>query len=174
MGNEKFLFRARDRAAAPEERTSHPWNPKSEIVGHMLGDRVGLKRIGIHHVTIPAGKESWVFHSHLTEEEFIFVLSGRGVLEIEDETFELEPGDFAGFPTPSVAHHIRNPFDQPFTYLTGGERHEMEIADYPRHGRKLIRTGPKLEIFPHSARQSFQEAAAEILGGADAARDRGS
>jgi uncharacterized cupin superfamily protein len=174
MGNEKFIFRARDRAATPEDRTSHPWNPNSEIVGHMLGDRVGLKRIGIHHVTIPPEKESFVFHSHQTEEEFVFVLSGRAVIEIDDETFELEPGDFVGFPTPSAAHHIRNPFAEPFTYLTGGERNELEIADYPRHGRRLVRIGQKLEIYPNSARQSFSQAAAELNArtGPDRGRDR--
>jgi uncharacterized cupin superfamily protein len=165
MAHEKLIFRAKDRATTPEGRHSHSWNINSEMRGHMLGDKVGLKRIGIHHITIPPGKENFVFHSHQTEEEFLFVLSGRAVIEIEDETHGLEPGDFVGFPTPSVAHHVRNPFDEPFTYLSGGERRDVEIADFPRHGRRMVRIGDKVDIYPHSARKSFEEAAADFRSG---------
>ena len=165
MAHEKLIFRAKDRAAIPDRPRSHPWNSKSEMRGSRLGDKVGLKRIGVHHITIPPGKESFVFHSHLTEEEFLFVLSGRALIEIEDETYQLEPGDFVGFPAPSVAHHVRNPFDEPFVYLTGGERHEVEIADFPRHGRRMVRVGRTIEIYPHSAQQSLEEAATDFKAG---------
>jgi hypothetical protein len=30
------------------------------------------------------------------------------------------PGDFLGFPTPSVAHHLRNPFTEDFVYPPAG------------------------------------------------------
>jgi uncharacterized cupin superfamily protein len=162
MAHERLIFRAKDRAAAPDGPHSHPWNANSEMRGHMLGDKVGLKRVGVNHITIPPGKESFVFHSHHTEEEFLFVLSGRALIEIEDETHQLEPGDFVGFPTPSVAHHVRNTFDEPFVYLSGGERRELEIADFPRHGRRMVRIGRNVDIYPVSAGQSFEEAAADF------------
>jgi uncharacterized cupin superfamily protein len=89
-----------------------------------------------------------------------------------DETFELGPGDFVGFPTPSVAHHVRNPFDEPFICLSGGERHQVEIADFPRHGRRMVRIGEQVDIFPHAARQSFTDAAPEFTARAAVDRER--
>jgi uncharacterized cupin superfamily protein len=68
---------------------SHPLNPKSEVHMRSLGDAVGLERLGIHIMRIPPGKESFVFHMHHTEEEFIYVLSGRGIAEIGDEEHEV-------------------------------------------------------------------------------------
>ncbi|MEM9491829.1 MAG: cupin, partial [Myxococcota bacterium] len=59
---------------------------------------------------------------------------------------EVGPGDFMGFPTPSVAHHLRNPFDEELVYLSGGERKSMEIADFPRLGKRLLRVGSKVSI----------------------------
>ena len=49
------------------------------------------------------------------------MLSGRGIARIDDHEYEVSAGDFMGFPTPSVAHHLTNPFDEDLTYLMGGE-----------------------------------------------------
>jgi len=51
-------------------------------------------------------------HSHQHEEEWLYILSGRGIAEIDGEELEVGPGDFMAFPTPSVAHHLTNPFDE--------------------------------------------------------------
>jgi len=88
------LSRAADRAKVPEESFSHPFNPNSQIFGRMLSDGTGLERMGVHFIRIPAGKESFVYHRHRTEEEFIYVLSGRGIAEIDGEDYEVGPGDF--------------------------------------------------------------------------------
>ncbi len=71
----------------------------------------------------------------------MFMLSGRGVAEIDGGEHEVGPGDFMGFPTPSVAHHLRNDSDDDLVYLVGGERKEMEIAEFPRLGKVVIRVG---------------------------------
>ena len=52
----------------------------------------------------------------------------------------LGPGDFLGFRTPGCAHHIKNPFGEDLVCLMGGERREIEIAEFPRLGMRLIRT----------------------------------
>ena len=101
----------------PEQKFSHPLNPNSEISGVSLSEAVGLQRIGFHLATIPPGKESFIYHSHQFEEEFIFILSGKGIAEIDNQEFEVSSGDFMGFPTPSVAHHLRNPFEEDLIYF---------------------------------------------------------
>ncbi|WP_394827859.1 cupin domain-containing protein [Pendulispora albinea] len=52
-------------------------------------------------------------HSHREQEDTFYVLEGILTLQVDDETFDLGPGDFATIP-PGVAHtfdNIRN--DQP-------------------------------------------------------------
>jgi uncharacterized cupin superfamily protein len=149
------LIRASDRAAMAEESFTHPLNPKSLIHGVSLGDATGLRRIGFHVARVPKGKESFVRHSHLLEEEFIFVLSGRGIAEIDDEQHEVGPGDFLGFPTPSVAHHMKNPFDEDLVYISGGERREAEIAEFPTLGKRMIRLGGKVSIHAIATEEAF-------------------
>jgi uncharacterized cupin superfamily protein len=70
----------------------------------MLGRTLGLVRTGVNIGRVPPGKESFVYHLHHREEEWIYVLAGKGIAEIDDQEFEVEPGDFMAFPTPSVAH----------------------------------------------------------------------
>ncbi len=97
---ERFLVKA-DEVAEQAGSFSHPWNPNSEIIGTRLSTLVGLSRTGVSLICIPAGKESFVYHSHQREEEWIYVISGRGVAEIDYEEFEVAAGDFMGLPTPS-------------------------------------------------------------------------
>jgi uncharacterized cupin superfamily protein len=129
-----------------EIRFQHPLNPNSEIHGHQLGRLAGLQRTGVNLIRLPAGKESFLYHSHATEEEWLYVLSGRAIAEIGDREYEVGPGDFMGFPAPSVAHHLRNPFAEECVYLCGGENHELEVAEYPRLGLRLIRRPEGAEV----------------------------
>lgn len=126
---------------------SHPWNPNSLIRGTQISRLVGLKRAGVSLAKIPAGKESFVYHAHHREEEWIYILSGRGIAEIDGEEFEVGAGDFMGFPTPSVAHHLSNPYDEALIYLMGGESLDVEIADFPRLGKRMLREGEQVEIY---------------------------
>ena len=140
---------------AHEESFSHPWNPRSLIRGTHLSALAGLVRTGVSLVHIPPGKESFVYHTHHCEEEWVYILSGRGIAEIDGQEHEVGPGDFMGFPTPSVAHHLRNPFAAELVYLMGGESREVEIADYPRLGRRMVRRGATMDIYPLDAGVPF-------------------
>jgi uncharacterized cupin superfamily protein len=54
-----------------------------------------------------------------------------------------------------VVHHLRNPYDEDLAYLVGGENHEVEIADFPRLGKRMIRRGQDVEIYDTSDAHSF-------------------
>jgi len=124
----------------------HPLNPKSHAGYRSLSDALGLERIGFHLVRVPPGKEANEYHTHRFEEEFYFVLEGRGVVLIDGEEHEVGPGDFIGFRAPSPPHLMTNPFEDEIVYLVGGERREFEIAEFPRHDKVLIREGRNVWI----------------------------
>ena len=77
-GAGQFVVRARE-AEEQATRFSHPWNPNSELFGTRLSSLVGLGRVGVSRMRMPPGKESFVYHSHYRDEEWTYVLSGRGV-----------------------------------------------------------------------------------------------
>ena len=137
---------------------SHPWNPNSEFTGTRLAALSGLTRVGVSLMKVPPGKESFIYHSQEREEEWIYLISGRGVAEIEDEEFEVGPGDFMGFPT-GIAHHLRNPYDEDLVYLVGGENVDIEVANFPRLGRRIIRKGEDVQVYRTSDATDFGELA---------------
>jgi uncharacterized cupin superfamily protein len=149
-----YLLRAAD-IAARSQSFSHPWNPKSELIGYQLAKSTGLRRIGVNIARMPPRKESFVYHAHWSEEEWIYILSGRGIARIDDVEYEVGPGDFMAFPTPGVAHHLRNPFDEELVYLMGGENRDIEVADFPDVGKRMFRHARGVEIFDLEARKDF-------------------
>jgi uncharacterized cupin superfamily protein len=142
-----LLVRA-ERAAAQEESFRHPLNPESEVRGTTLSRLTGLVKCGVNVIRIPPGKESFVHHVHLVDEEWMYVLSGRGELRIGDERFDVGPGDFAGFPPRTHAHHLRNTGTVELVYLSGGEAVDFGIADFPELGKRLVVAGKEMKVYP--------------------------
>lgn len=129
----------------------HPLNPNSAVVfqhsgGKTLGELAGLTRTGVNLCRVLPGKEAFAYHRHHSEEEWVYILSGRGIAEIGDEEFEVGPGDFLGYPPGTAAHHLRNPFAEELVCLMGGERAQVEIGDFPRLGKRMIRDGQSEHI----------------------------
>jgi uncharacterized cupin superfamily protein len=139
------LIQASAIAALPEAIFIHPLNPKAIRHSKSLGDAVGFEYLGLHLVRIEPGHDSTQYHVHQAEEEFIYILSGRGVAEIGDETFQVGPGDFMGFAAGGLAHSLSNPFTEDLLYLVGGMRLEFDICDYPRVNTRLYRRGEQRE-----------------------------
>jgi uncharacterized cupin superfamily protein len=150
-----FIARAADRTADKELSFSHPLNPQRSSVNlHFLGDVVGLQRIGVHQIRVPPGKESFVYHRHHGEEEFLYIISGNGVVEIDGQDHPVGAGDFVGFPV-GVAHHLRNDSDQDLVYLSGGLRNPTEIAEFPDHGKLLLRSGRQVSMVDATTAEDF-------------------
>jgi uncharacterized cupin superfamily protein len=148
------IVRAAD-AVAHAQEFSHPWNPNSLVRGTQLARSVGLKRTGVNIITVPEGKESFVYHSHRFEEEWIYVLSGTGVALIDGQEYGVGPGDFMGFPAPSVAHNMRNPGPGDLVYLSGGENREFDVADFPKLGKRMVRAGKQVDVYDAADAQPF-------------------
>jgi uncharacterized cupin superfamily protein len=120
-----------------------------------MGRRAGLKRTGVSIARLAPGAESFAYHLHHLEEEWIYVLSGRAVAQIDGDRYELSPGDFVAFPTPSVAHNLGNPYTEELVYLMGGENRTEEIADFPTLDRRMVKLGDTLTIYKLSDGKPF-------------------
>jgi uncharacterized cupin superfamily protein len=152
--NPKFLLHAAE-IDAQADSFSHPWNDNSLVTGTRMSRLAGLQRVGVSKVMVPPGKESFIYHSHHCEEEWIYILSGKGMARIDGSEHEVSAGDFMGFPTPSVAHHLANPFNEDLVYLMGGESKDVEIADFPDIGKRMLRRGADVEIFDAADAKPF-------------------
>ena len=135
-----MLLKARDIAAMTPTRRRHQFNANAVRLTRALSDATGMQRIGVHLVRLEPGRESTQFHYHDADEEFLYVLEGRGIAELGEEEFEVGPGDFMGFTAPSKPHALRNPFDCDLVYLMGGERNANDVVHYPRIRRSMMKS----------------------------------
>ena len=133
------LLTAADIEAMTEVAHVHQFNDNAVRHTRSLGDALGLEHMGVHLVRLEPGRDSTQFHFHHVDEEFVYILSGRGVAELGEETCEIGPGDFMAFARRSVPHNMSNPFDEDLVYLMGGNRSELDVCDYPRIERRMYR-----------------------------------
>jgi uncharacterized cupin superfamily protein len=133
----KVLWRAEE--IAPTARPfTQKLNPNSLFRAAALSRLSGMSRAHVSLVRLPPGKDSFAYHAHMLEEEWIYVLSGRARAEIDGESVEVGAGDFMGFATPSVPHLMRNPFEGECVYLMGGEDRPIDVVDYPKLGKRYL------------------------------------
>lgn len=131
-----YLVRSDERG--DETRVCHPLNPDSELYWTPLSDRVGMERAQLHLARLAPGKESFLPHAHMAQEEFVFILEGNGEAEIGGQRLAVGPGDYMGFPTDGTTHSLRNTGEEDLVYLMGGERGGLEVAFFPTRGKVMI------------------------------------
>jgi uncharacterized cupin superfamily protein len=120
--------------AMPVHRRQHAVNPNGVRMTRSLGDACGLTQIGVHLVRVESGRDSTEYHTHSHDEEWVYILSGRGVTEIGDQRIEVKAGDFMGFTANALPHSMTNPYKEDLVYLVGGTRQSYDVVDYPRSG----------------------------------------
>ena len=126
-------------ATLPGKEKVHFLNDNARRNNKSLGDATGLTGFGIHLIEIPPGADSTEFHVHQFEDEGVYILEGRAVATLDNETFELNAGDFVGLPRGGPAHVFHNPGPGKLTCLVVGERLSHDVCDYPKLGKRLYR-----------------------------------
>ena len=109
-----------------EKRPRMAATPGVGAVVRTLGSLTGLTAVGVHLRSVPPGLAGTNRHFHSVEEEWAYVLSGRGQLRIGPLTFDVRPGCFAGFPPGPAPHHFINTGDEDLVFLEGGESRASE------------------------------------------------
>lgn len=139
MDTSKLLLKADDIEKMAGERKVHFLNPNAVRINKSLGDAIGLNHIGVHIIYVEPGNDATEYHKHRYEEECVYVLSGKGSLVIEGDTYRFEKGDFVGFPRNTAAHSIVNDGDETLICLVMGQRLQQDVSDYPNKGKRLYR-----------------------------------
>ena len=122
-----------------EQQFTHFLNPGAIRYMRSLGDAAGLQSIGVHLVRLKSGDESTEYHFHHQDEEWVYILSGRGIAEIGGKKYKIGAGDFMGFVASSEPHAMMNPHNKDLLYLVGGNRWPLDVCDYPRIGKRRYR-----------------------------------
>lgn len=143
----KHFVRTRDLTAEDGIQVKHPMTGDAEVHWTTLSDRVGLTRAHLNLARIPPGKAAFPLHSHAVQEEFVFVLSGKGRARVGNREFPVGPGDYLGFPTDGVAHDIRNVGKEDLVCLMGGERTKTEVATFPELGKIAIQNQSGMQFY---------------------------
>ncbi len=118
----------------------HDLDPAVRRQMRTLHERTGLTRQAVRWARVAAGGQSTVFHTHERTDEWVFVLSGRGIARVGDERIEIGPRDFLGHPAGGTPH-VMEAVDE-LTYLVGGQIDASDVVTYPERGMR--RVGEKL------------------------------
>jgi len=133
----KVLWKAEE-LAQRGHAFSQALNPGSLFFGKSLSRLCGLERAHVSLARVPPGKDSFAYHAHLVEEEWVYVLSGQGIAEIDGEAHVVGPGDFMGFAATSVPHLLQNRGAEDLVYLMGGESCPVDVIEYPHLGKRYV------------------------------------
>ena len=105
-----------------------------------VSDAAGLGQMGVKIREIEPGHSGTHLHYHEVEEEWAFVLSGRGRLRLGPHEIAVRAGHFAGFAPAPAPHHFVAEGDEPLVILEGGERRpEEDACTYPALGLRVRR-----------------------------------
>ncbi len=105
---------------------SEHWSPK--IAGELNGQMVKLAKL----------QGEFVMHKHDEEDELFFVVEGKLFMELEDQTLEINPGEFVIIPKgvmhkPYAPEEVKVMLFEPATTLnTGTEVNERTVSDLER------------------------------------------
>ena len=118
-------------ATTKPQGSQHQHNANAIRYAHDLGLASGLTTLGVKLVRVKKGNQSTEHHRHLNDEEFVYILAGRGFARVGDERFEIGAGDFLGYRKSGPAHSLENPFEEDLVYLMAGTRCDTDVCDYP-------------------------------------------
>ena len=129
-----------------EDNAHYPGSDELLSIGSRLGEATGLAKFGIHHEVLPPGRRTSWPHAESAEEEFVFVIEGNPQVWLNGNVYDLEPGDFVGFPAGTGITHtfINNSHDE-VRLLVGGEKSKSENKYiYPLHPERNREIGDAL------------------------------
>ena len=111
--------------AAPGNGFGHRWEAR------VAREALGCAETGVTHFRLRPGKRSPFAHRHKAAEEVYVILSGTGRVKLDDEIFEVRPGDAIRV-APEVARAFEAD-DEGLEFIAVGPHHsgDGEAVDDP-------------------------------------------
>ena len=105
----KLLWKANE-LRSQERAFIQRLNPNSHLLRTGLSRLAGLQRAHVSLGRIPPGKDSFAYHSHMVEEEWVYILSGRGLADIDGQHMMSAPATSWAFrrPAPRISCATRS------------------------------------------------------------------
>jgi uncharacterized cupin superfamily protein len=105
------------------EPQRYPRDTEPQGFDASLGRKLGLTRIGIHHVRLLPGRRTSYPHAESAEEEFVFVVEGTPDVWIDGDLHRLATGDSVGFPAGTgICHSFLNNTAEEVRLIVLGEK----------------------------------------------------
>lgn len=105
-----------------------------------VGNAVGSEKIYVNIDYIEPGYKSTKYHHHSMQEEFFLIMSGKGIIRINDEEFEVKSGDVISKPAgKNIAHQFINNSEEVLQVLDVGTKEEEDVAIYPDENILYVR-----------------------------------
>lgn len=133
----------------------------SLITTFYLGKAGGGEKLYANIDRVVPGGSSCKFHSHSKQEEFFYILRGKGTLRVGEESREVKAGDFFCKPAgKGLAHQFTNTSNDVLEILDVGSVQPGDEVFYPDEGvtyikdqKKFLRDGEELSNWstnPHA------------------------
>jgi len=136
----------------PEQarKTNYPPPFAARVEGRTkrrLGEAFGLANFGVNLTSLAPGAVSALRHSHLKQDEFVYIVEGEPVLITNAGETRLKPGDCAGFKCGTGdAHHLVNRTQRVVHYLEIGDRTPGARVEYPDDDVAMNEIGGKIQF----------------------------
>ena len=123
----------------PDEYIDDP-NFESKLKSLLIGDALGSEKIYVNIDFVKPGGKSTIYHSHSRQEEFFLIMSGNGLLRINEEEVPVKTGDVTSKPAgKNIAHQFINNSTEILQILDVGNRDKDDVAIYPDENKIFIR-----------------------------------
>ncbi|MFV0393720.1 MAG: cupin domain-containing protein [Coprobacillaceae bacterium] len=97
-----------------------------------IGKFVGSEKIYVNLDIVSSQTYSTKYHSHSQQEEFFFIISGNGVLRLNNQEKKISAGNFIAKPSgKNIAHTFYNPNQEPLVILDIGTIESEDTCYYP-------------------------------------------
>jgi uncharacterized cupin superfamily protein len=125
-----------DRAEVPPEKIKAPHGSPFGGMRQRVGARIGANKLGYSFFQVPPGKAAFPCHTHVGNEEMIYIIAGNGILRFGAEEIAVGAGAVIACPAgPEYAHQLINTGAADLHYLVVSTMEYPDLSEYPDSGK---------------------------------------
>jgi len=124
------------------------WKDSMGLVTKLLGTAGGSQKLYVNIDNVPPKAYSTKYHSHSQQEEFFIILSGIGILRLNDKEYSIKCNDFISKPAgQNLAHTFYNSGDENLVILDIGTNEKEDTCYYPDEDVYMQKSNKQCRIF---------------------------